>query len=93
MKENGIGKEEIIEALKMNNKFPKIKEEYQDISENLIDLQKQRGFHLTDNRLLIHKNYELNNECNLLVLEIESANRMLKLIKNELNKKREILYT
>ena len=31
MKENGIGKEEIIEAIKMNNKFPKIKEEYQDI--------------------------------------------------------------
>lgn len=51
MKEKGIGKEEIIEAIKMNNKFPKIKEEYQDISENLIDLQKQRDFYLSDNKL------------------------------------------
>lgn len=93
MKENGIGKEEIIEAIKMNNKFPKIKEEYQDISENLIDLQKQRDFYLSDNKLLIYKNCELNNEYNLLVLEIESANRMLQLIENELNKKREILDT
>jgi hypothetical protein len=65
----------------LNNKFPKIKEEYQDISENLIDLQKQRDFHLTDNRLLIYKNCELNNEYNLLVFEIESANGMLKLLR------------
>ncbi len=37
------------------------------------------------------KNFELNNECNSLVSKIESANRMLQLTENKLNKKRDLL--
>jgi predicted nucleic acid-binding Zn-ribbon protein len=40
---------------------------------------------------LVRKNCELNNEYNSLVSRIESANRMLQLIENELNKKRDLL--
>ena len=32
MKENGIGKKEIVETIKISNDYPKIKEEYHDIS-------------------------------------------------------------
>lgn len=93
MKENGISKEKIVEAVKMINELPKIKEEYQEISDQLPDLQKEREFYLSDNKLLISKNCELNDECNSLLLKIESANRMLELTENELNKKRELLDT
>ncbi len=61
MKENGIGKKEIVEAIKISNDYPKIKEEYHDITEQLNDLREQRDFYLPDNKLLIFKNCELNN--------------------------------
>ncbi len=35
MKENGIGKNEMVEAIKISNDYPKIKEEYHDISDEL----------------------------------------------------------
>lgn len=93
MKENSISKKEIVEAIKMSNDFPKIKEEYHDIFDQLPDLRKQRDFYLSDNKSLINKNCELNNECNSLLSKIESENRILQLTENELNKKREILDT
>ena len=93
MKENGINKEEIVEAVKMIYELPKIKEEYNNISNQLPDLRKERDFYLSDNKLLISKNCELNNECNSLLSKIESANRMLELTENEINKKRELLDT
>jgi ribosomal protein L22 len=93
MKENGIDKKEIVEAIKISNKYPKIKEEYHDINEQLKDLREQRDFYLPDNRVLISKNCELTNEYDSLVLKIKSANRMLQLAEVELNKKREILGT
>ena len=93
MKENGISKEEIVEAIKISNDYPKIKQEYHDISDKLPDLQRQRDFYISDNKLLICKNCELNNEYNSLVSKIESENRILQLIENELNKKRELLDT
>jgi hypothetical protein len=91
MKENGIGKEEIVEAIKISNNYPKIKQEYHDISDQLKDLRKERDFYISDDKLLVRKNCELNNEYNSLVSRIESANRMLQLIENELNKKRDLL--
>jgi DNA-binding transcriptional MerR regulator len=93
MKENGITKEEIGEAIKMSNDLPNIKEEYYNISNELSDLQKERDFYLSDNKLLISKNCELNDECNSLLPKIESQNKILELTKNELNKKRELLET
>jgi hypothetical protein len=93
MKENGIGKKEIVEAVKMSNDLPNIKEEYHNISNELSDLQKERDFYISDNKLLISKNCELNDECNSLLLKIESKNKMLQLTEDELNKKREILDT
>ncbi|MGZ5486392.1 MAG: hypothetical protein ACXWFB_10860, partial [Nitrososphaeraceae archaeon] len=91
MKQEGIGKKEIVETSKMINDLPKIKEEYHDISDQLSDLQKQRDFYLSDNKLLINKNFEMNTECNLILSKIDSANKILQLTDNELNKKREIL--
>ncbi|MGZ8891236.1 MAG: hypothetical protein ACXW0J_07535 [Nitrososphaeraceae archaeon] len=91
MKQEGIGKKEIVETSKMINDLPKIKEEYYDISDQLPDLQKQRDFYILDNKLLINKNFEMNTECNLVLSKIESANKILQLTDNELNKKREIL--
>ena len=44
MKENGIGKKEIIEAIKMSNDYPKIKEEYNVISVQLHELQSRETF-------------------------------------------------
>lgn len=93
MKENGITKEEIVEAIKISNDYPIIKEEYQDISDQLKELQRQRDFYISDNKLLMLKNCELNNEYNSLVSKIESEKKILELTENELNKKREILDT
>ena len=86
-------KEEIVEAIKISNDYPKIKEEYHDISDQLPDLQRQRDFYISDNKILICKNCELNNEYNSLVSKIKSENRTLQLTENELNKKRELLDT
>ena len=92
MKENGITKEEIVEAIKISNDYPIIKEEYQDISDQLKELQRKRDFYISDNKLLMLKNCELNNEYNSLVSKIESEKKILELTENELNKK-EILDT
>ena len=75
MKENGITKEEIVEEIKISNDYPIIKEEYQDISDQLKELQRQRDFYISDNKLLMLKNCELNNEYNSLVSKIESEKR------------------
>ena len=91
MKENGLDKKEIVEAIKLSNDYPKIKQEYHDISDQLKDLRKERDFYISDDKLLVRKNCELNNEYNSLASRIESANRMLQLIENELNKKRDLL--
>jgi transcriptional regulator len=91
IKENGITKEEIVEAIKKRNELIKIKEEHLNISEELKDLKKQREFYISDNKILKCKNCELNNEYTSLVSKNESANRMLQLKKNELNKKRALL--
>ena len=93
MKENGITKEELVEDFKISNDYPKIKEEYHDISDQLPDLQRQRDFYISDNKILKCKNCELNNEHNSLVLKIKSQNRILQLTVNELNIKRELLDT
>jgi DNA-binding CsgD family transcriptional regulator len=93
MKENGISKEQIVETIKISNDLPNIKEEYQEISDQLPGLQKERDFYISDNKLLKTKNCELNNEYNSLLSKIESSNRMLELAKNEINKKRELLDT
>ena len=77
MKEERIGKKEIAEAIKMSNDLSKIKEEYHDISDQLKDLRKQRDFYLLDNKLLIRKNFEMNNESNSLLLKLESDKRIL----------------
>lgn len=91
MKENEITKEEIVEAIKISNDYPKIKEEHHNISEELKDLKKQSEFYFSDNKLLSRKNHELNNEHNSLVLKIESEKRMLQLLRNDINKNREML--
>ncbi|HET9805286.1 MAG TPA: hypothetical protein VFP49_00100 [Nitrososphaeraceae archaeon] len=91
MKENGIGKNEMVEAIKISNDYPKIKEEYHDISDELKELKRQRDFYISDNKLLKRKNFELNNECNSLLSKIESTDKMLQLTENKLNKKRDLL--
>ena len=93
MKQEGIGKKEIVETSKMINDLPKIKEEYHDISDQLSDLQKQRDFYLSDNKLLINKNFEMNNESNSLLSKLESDKSILQVTENELNKKRDLLDT
>ena len=93
MKENGITKEEIVEATKKRNELVKIKEEHHNIYEELKDLKRQSEFYVSDNKLLRCKNCELTNELNSLVLKIESEERILQLLDNEINKKRELLDT
>lgn len=91
MKENGIGKKEIVEAIKISNEYPKIKEEHHDISEELKELKRQRDFYIPDNKMLIGKNCELNNEHKSLLLKNETQNRLLQLAENELKKKSVLL--
>jgi DNA-binding CsgD family transcriptional regulator len=91
MKENRIIKEQIVEAIKISNDYPKIKEEYQEISDQLPNLQKERNFYISDNEFLKNKNCELNNECNSLLLKNETQNKLLELTENDLNKKIELL--
>ena len=93
MKEKGIGKKEIVEAIKMSNDLPKIKEEYQEISYKLPGLQNEKYSYLIDNKSLRGKNCELNNECNSLLLKIKSKSKLLELTTNQLIKKRELLNT
>src|SRR5215204_2838950 len=91
IKEEGIGKQEIVETIKMINDLPTIKEEYHEISAQLNDLRGQREFCISDNKLLICKNSELNIEYNSLLSKLESENRILQLTENELDKKIELL--
>ena len=91
MKENGITKEEIVEAIKQSNDYPKIKEEYDVINDQLPELKRQRDFYISDNKFLISKNWELNNQNNSLVSKNESAKRMLQSMEDEINKKRDLL--
>ena len=93
MKENGITKEGIVEALKISYHYPKIKEDYHDISNDFKELKTQNEFYISDNKTLECRNCELNKQHNSLVLKIESANRMLQLIENEIYNKREIVDT
>jgi transcriptional regulator with XRE-family HTH domain len=93
MKENGITKEEIVEAIKKSNDYSKIKEEYNIINDQLPELKRQRDFYISDNKLLISKNWELNSENNSLVSKSESAKRMLQSMENEINKKRDLLWS
>jgi hypothetical protein len=90
MKEKGIGKKEIVEAIKMSNDLPKIKEEYQEISYKLPGLQNEKYSYLIDNKFLRGKNCELNNECNSLLSKNKLQSKVLELTKNELIKKREL---
>jgi hypothetical protein len=91
MKEEGIDKKEIVEAIKISTDYPKIKDEYHDISDQLPDLQRKRDFYISDNKILICKNCELNNEYNSLLSKIESKNKILELTEYELNKKIDLL--
>ena len=75
----------------MSNDYPIIKEEYCCISDQLQNLRKERGFYISDNKLLISKNFELNNEYNLLLSKIEKAKKILHLTENEISKKRDLL--
>jgi hypothetical protein len=93
IEDEGIDKKETVEASKMINDYPRIKEEYYEISAQLNDLLEQKEFYASDHKMLIRKNCELTNEHDSLVLKIKSANRMLQLAEIELNKKREILGT
>jgi DNA-binding CsgD family transcriptional regulator len=91
MRENGIDKKKIVEAIKISNDYPKIKDEYDGIINKIEDLVEQKNFYISDNKLLELKNCELNNEYESLVLKITSADRMLQSIKSELNNKRDLL--
>jgi hypothetical protein len=91
MKEEGIGKKEIVEAIKKINDYPKIKDEYDAVSDKVKELKSQRDFYIQDNKLYIRKNCELNNENNSLVLKNEAEKRILKATVNELNKIRDLL--
>jgi hypothetical protein len=93
MKEKGIGKKEIVEAIKMSIDLPKIKKEYQEISDKLPGLQNEKDSYIIDNKFLRGKNCELNDECNSLLLKTKSQSKLLELTKNELIKKRELLNT
>ncbi len=55
------------------------------------ELKRQREFYISDNKLLISKNWELNNENNSLVTKNESAKRMSYSMENEVNKIRDLL--
>ena len=91
MKEQGIGKKEIVEAIKKINDYPKIKDEYDAVSDKVKELKSQGDFYIQDNKLYIRKNCELNNENNSLVLKNEAEKRILKATANELNKIRDLL--
>jgi len=91
LKENYITKEEIVEAIKKMKELPNLKEVHQEISEKLKEFKRQREFYIPDNKILKSKNWELNNEYNSLVSKIESEKKMLQSMKNELNKKRDLL--
>ena len=91
MKENGITKEEIVEAIKISNNYPKIKEEYHNISEELKESKRQNEFYVSDNKILSLNHCKLVNEHNSLVLKIESEKRMLQLLRSNINKNREML--
>jgi hypothetical protein len=61
MKENGIGKKEIIEGIKKSNDYPKIKDEYEYTSNKLKELKGQKEYYLADNKTLMYKNYKLKS--------------------------------
>jgi hypothetical protein len=91
MKENNLDGKEIVKAVKMINDLPKIEEEYNNISNELKDLRRQRDFYLSDNKFLKSINSEMNNEYNTLLSKKESMRKSLVWIETELTEKTQLV--
>ena len=61
-KDNKIDEQKIIEAIKITTSLPQIKEEYFNIFPQLKNLREQRENYLSENKLLINKNLELQDD-------------------------------
>ena len=63
-KDNKIDEQKIIEAINISMNLPKIKEEYYNILSQLRNLRNQRDKSLSENKLLINKNLNLQDDIN-----------------------------
>ena len=61
-KDNQIDEQKIIEAINISMNLPKVKEEYYIISSQLRNLRNQRDKSLAENKLLINKNLNLQDD-------------------------------
>lgn len=91
MQENDLGGREIVKAVKMINDLPKIEEEYNNISNELKDLLRQRDFYLSDNKFLRNINSQLNNEHNILLSKTESEKKSLLFIETMITEETQLL--
>jgi hypothetical protein len=63
--DNRIDAKKLIGAIKISTSLPKIKEEYNTILSQLPDLRNQRNYYQSQNKLLINKNLELDDQLSL----------------------------
>lgn len=89
--EKNISKEEIVELNKMKTALPKIREEFNNISDQLINLKIQRDGREAYNKYLQTKNYEFKEEYKSHLGTIDSKKDELHSIDNELDDKKQLL--
>ena len=64
--DNRIDEKKLIEAIKMSNSLPKIKEEYNNISSQLRNLRDQRNYYYSQNNMLINQNLMLQDDLSVI---------------------------
>ena len=79
--DNRIDEQKIIEAIKISTSLPKIKEEYNNISSQIKNLQNQRDHYNSENKLLITKNLILHDD--LSIIRNKTKEHIIELLKQK----------
>ena len=83
--------EQAIEAIEMINNISLLKEEHQDLSNKVDDLEKLQDSLLIENKISRDQNDELNKRLNSKLEKIETADRILEMKNKEIRNKEQAL--
>jgi FtsZ-binding cell division protein ZapB len=92
IREKGLSIEEGIEAIELINDFNLLKEEHQDLSNEVANLKRLKDFLKADNNSLKYQNEKMEKRLDAILEEIEIKEKALEIISKKLRQKQEDLY-
>jgi FtsZ-binding cell division protein ZapB len=92
IREKGLSIEEGIEAIEMINDIYLLKEEHQDLSNEVANLKKLKDFLKTDNSSLKYQNEKMEKRLNSILEKIEMKEKALEIISKKIRQKEEEIY-